>query len=227
VQQDIIASLHLRDPEVLLASFNRPNIAYSVLFKDAAPPRPGGGGDDGDGNSGPEGGAFRQLLALLREALPGGGRWRPGQDGAEQEEGRAEGRQQAQAQDSSRSGGGGGGGCAIVYALKRRTVSGLAARLSAAGLAAGAYHAGLPARERAAALDAWRAGRIAVCVATVAFGMGVDKPDGARLPGGSSAAAGPRGRRAPRRSALRRPALLHLKPRGTPPPTLIPPAPAT
>jgi len=40
-----------------------------------------------------------------------------------------------------------------------------------------AYHAGLKAKQREEILEQWRAGTIDVVVATVAFGMGVDKPD--------------------------------------------------
>lgn len=44
-----------------------------------------------------------------------------------------------------------------------------------AGLKAAAYHAGLPAKERARVLTDWSAGRIPLVAATIAFGMGVDK----------------------------------------------------
>jgi ATP-dependent DNA helicase RecQ len=43
------------------------------------------------------------------------------------------------------------------------------------GLAAAAYHAALPASTRADVLQQWRAGQLQVVVASVAFGMGVDK----------------------------------------------------
>jgi superfamily II DNA helicase RecQ len=56
-------------------------------------------------------------------------------------------------------------GCCIVYALKRQTVDGLAARLRGAGVSGVAsYHAALPAAKRAAVLEAWRAGELQVGV---------------------------------------------------------------
>src|SRR5512138_3040677 len=65
----------------------------------------------------------------------------------------------------------------IVYALSRRSVEDLAATLAARGVRAAAYHAGLEAGVRTRVQDAFRGGEIDVVVATVAFGMGIDKPD--------------------------------------------------
>ena len=65
----------------------------------------------------------------------------------------------------------------IVYALGRRTVESTAAFLSDHGVRAAPYHAGLENEERARVQDAFRAGALDVVVATVAFGMGIDKPD--------------------------------------------------
>ncbi len=65
----------------------------------------------------------------------------------------------------------------IVYALSRRSVEDTAELLSAHGVRAGAYHAGLDAEVRARVQDAFREGALEVVVATVAFGMGIDKPD--------------------------------------------------
>jgi ATP-dependent DNA helicase RecQ len=53
----------------------------------------------------------------------------------------------------------------------------LAERLAAAGVPAIAYHAGLDARDRDRRLEKFLRPRTAVMVATIAFGMGVDKPD--------------------------------------------------
>lgn len=64
--------------------------------------------------------------------------------------------------------------CADVLEC-RATVDVLARRLRGEGLAAAAYHAALPAATRADVLLQWRAGRLQVVVASVAFGMGVDK----------------------------------------------------
>lgn len=50
-------------------------------------------------------------------------------------------------------------------------------RLQSHGHAARAYHAGLPAKTRRAAQDQFMKGRLRIIVATVAFGMGLDKAD--------------------------------------------------
>ncbi|WP_337875932.1 ATP-dependent DNA helicase RecQ [Elioraea sp.] len=71
----------------------------------------------------------------------------------------------------------GGGGSGIVYCLSRAETERLAARLSAAGVNAFPYHAGMDAEARRAALDRFLTEPGAVPVATVAFGMGIDKPD--------------------------------------------------
>jgi len=65
----------------------------------------------------------------------------------------------------------------IVYALSRRSVEETAELLRDHGVRAGAYHAGLDADTRARVQDAFQAGALDVVVATVAFGMGIDKPD--------------------------------------------------
>jgi ATP-dependent DNA helicase RecQ len=65
----------------------------------------------------------------------------------------------------------------IVYALSRRAVEDTADALRRAGVRAAAYHAGLEAETRAKVQDAFQAGAVDVVVATVAFGMGIDKPD--------------------------------------------------
>jgi ATP-dependent DNA helicase RecQ len=69
------------------------------------------------------------------------------------------------------------GECGIVYALSRKSVEDTAELLRAHGVKAGAYHAGLEPEERTRVQDAFRAGALEVVVATVAFGMGIDKPD--------------------------------------------------
>ena len=69
------------------------------------------------------------------------------------------------------------GDSGIVYALSRKRVEQVASRLKKAGVAAAPYHAGLPAIERARVQDAFLRDDIRVVVATVAFGMGIDKPD--------------------------------------------------
>jgi len=69
-------------------------------------------------------------------------------------------------------------GPGIVYAQTRRKVEDLADKLAAAtGRAVRPYHAGLDAEVRAANQSAFVASEDMVIVATVAFGMGIDKPD--------------------------------------------------
>lgn len=65
----------------------------------------------------------------------------------------------------------------VIYALNRRTTEELAAFLDANGIKAVAYHAGLEAAERAKRQDQFLKDDVDVIVATIAFGMGIDKPD--------------------------------------------------
>ncbi|HUK78064.1 MAG TPA: RecQ family ATP-dependent DNA helicase [Thermoleophilia bacterium] len=65
----------------------------------------------------------------------------------------------------------------IVYCLSRKRTEEVAARLAAAGVPAAAYHAGLPAPERDRVQSAFARDEVGVVVATVAFGLGIDKPD--------------------------------------------------
>ncbi|HTP51237.1 MAG TPA: ATP-dependent DNA helicase RecQ [Anaeromyxobacteraceae bacterium] len=65
----------------------------------------------------------------------------------------------------------------IVYCITRKSVESLAEFLRGKRVRAVAYHAGLAAEERERVQDAFRAGEADVVVATVAFGMGIDKPD--------------------------------------------------
>ena len=65
----------------------------------------------------------------------------------------------------------------IVYAAARRSTLEIAEMLRAGGIRAEAYHAGLGARQRARVQDAFMADDVDVIVATIAFGMGIDKPD--------------------------------------------------
>jgi DNA topoisomerase-3 len=66
---------------------------------------------------------------------------------------------------------------AIVYAPTRKSADELGLALRQAGLRAAAYHAGLGAAARERAQAAFLGGEIEVVVATIAFGMGVDKAD--------------------------------------------------
>jgi ATP-dependent DNA helicase RecQ len=63
----------------------------------------------------------------------------------------------------------------IVYCLSRKRTEEVAEKLAAAGVPAAAYHAGLGADERQRVQDAFARDDLLVVVATVAFGMGIDK----------------------------------------------------
>ena len=65
----------------------------------------------------------------------------------------------------------------IIYCLSRKTVEELAARLKVNNIAAMPYHAGMDAAMRTETQDAFLMERCQVIVATIAFGMGIDKPD--------------------------------------------------
>jgi ATP-dependent DNA helicase RecQ len=72
---------------------------------------------------------------------------------------------------------GSGGGVAIVYSPTRRGAEQEAARLEGRGWKTAPYHAGLEPSERARASRAFAEGTVEVIAATVAFGMGIDRPD--------------------------------------------------
>ena len=65
----------------------------------------------------------------------------------------------------------------IIYCLSRKTVEELAARLKVNNIEALPYHAGMDAAMRSETQDAFLMERCQVIVATIAFGMGIDKPD--------------------------------------------------
>ena len=65
----------------------------------------------------------------------------------------------------------------IIYCLSRKKVEELAELLVANGVRALAYHAGMDAQTRANNQDDFLMERVDVIVATIAFGMGIDKPD--------------------------------------------------
>ena len=117
-REDIVARLKLEEARLFVASFDRPNIRYTIAEKDD--PK-------------------RQLLRFLRD----------------EHEGEA----------------------GIVYCQSRRKVEETAAWLSAEGIEALPYHAGLEAETRRAHQDRFLREDALVMVATIAFGMGIDKPD--------------------------------------------------
>jgi ATP-dependent DNA helicase RecQ len=117
-RQEIIERLALQNARIFLASFDRPNIRYTVVEKDN--PR-------------------RQLLRFIRTHHDGD--------------------------------------AGIVYCLSRKRVEETANFLRGEGIQALPYHAGLEASVRADHQTRFVRGDGIVMVATVAFGMGIDKPD--------------------------------------------------
>ncbi|MGQ4650067.1 DNA helicase RecQ [Lyngbya aestuarii] len=118
VQQDIIQQLTLRQPEIHLASFNRPNLYYEVQAKQKP--------------------SYNQLFKLIKSYPEGSG---------------------------------------IVYCLSRRTVDEVAFKLQKEGICALPYHAGMSDTDRATNQTRFIRDDAQVMVATIAFGMGINKPD--------------------------------------------------
>ena len=119
VRQEIISRLGLRDPEVVIGDFDRPNIGLSAF--DA-----------------------RTQADKQRELVRSAGEL---------------------------------AGPGIVYAATHASAQAAQEALAAAGERVTLYHAGLPARERREAMAAFTGGSARIIAATVAFGMGIDKPD--------------------------------------------------
>ena len=116
-RQDILNRLVLNDPLVHLASFDRPNIRYTLVEK------------------------FKPSEQLLHYV-------------------------QKQA-----------GQCGIIYCTSRKRTEEVADLLKVRNYRAACYHAGLPSEQRAAVQDAFIRDDLDIVVATVAFGMGIDKPN--------------------------------------------------
>ena len=70
-----------------------------------------------------------------------------------------------------------GGGTAIVYVLTRKETDGFTRRLVQRGIRCRSYHAGLDPKERRVTLEGFLNSDVECVVATVAFGMGIDKPN--------------------------------------------------
>ncbi|MCD8210315.1 MAG: RecQ family ATP-dependent DNA helicase, partial [Prevotella sp.] len=68
-------------------------------------------------------------------------------------------------------------GAAIVYVRSRNHSKEIAAFLNSNGISATFFNAGLDSQERDIRQKAWHEGKVRVMVATIAFGMGIDKPD--------------------------------------------------
>ncbi|ODV89963.1 hypothetical protein CANCADRAFT_24928, partial [Tortispora caseinolytica NRRL Y-17796] len=65
----------------------------------------------------------------------------------------------------------------IVYCFSKKACEDVAKSLSDLGISAHAYHAGMNAETRTRVQEMWQTGRYQVVCATIAFGMGIDKPD--------------------------------------------------
>ncbi|MDE3212538.1 MAG: DNA helicase RecQ, partial [Bacteroidota bacterium] len=120
VQSDIVKNLGLRNPNIFISSFNRPNLYYEVQPKQKK----------------------EQVIKHIVKFI---------------------------SQNKGKSG--------IIYTLNRKTTEELAEMLVANGIKAVAYHAGLDAKLRATRQDQFLGEEVQVIVATIAFGMGIDKPD--------------------------------------------------
>lgn len=79
------------------------------------------------------------------------------------------------------SNGGLPGVSSIVYCRKKQDCEQLTELLQDHGVTAVAYHSGLSNARKAQAHDAWSSGSLQCMVATMAFGMGIDKPDVRRV----------------------------------------------
>ena len=120
VQSDIVKNLELRDPNVYISSFNRPNLYYEIVPKIKK----------------------EQTVKSIVRFI---------------------------SQNAGKSG--------IIYTLNRKTTEELAELLVANNIKAVAYHAGLDSKLRAERQDKFLNEDVQVIVATIAFGMGIDKPD--------------------------------------------------
>ena len=115
VRHDIAAQLSLKDPAMLVGSFDRPNLIYKVRPRDRV---------------------VKQVCEVL--------------DRHREESG-------------------------IIYCIRRRDVEEIAASLAAKGHRVAPYHAGMSDQTRKKNQDDFVAERIDTIVATIAFGMGIDK----------------------------------------------------
>ncbi len=115
VRHDIAEQLHLRQPEMLVGPFDRPNLTYRVFYRSS----------------------FQQQLRRVLERHRGE--------------------------------------AGIIYCISRRKVESVARQLSTWGYSALPYHAGLDARTRHHNQEEFLNERVDVVVATVAFGMGIDR----------------------------------------------------
>lgn len=69
------------------------------------------------------------------------------------------------------------GACGIVYCFSKKDCEKTTSALKAVGISAATYHAGLSSPQRESVQRLWLTTAVRVMVATIAFGMGIDKPD--------------------------------------------------
>jgi ATP-dependent DNA helicase RecQ len=150
VTADIIAQLAMSDPACFRGRFFRPNLHISMYRK----------GEDDQVREPSEG-----SRALPRRTALGEAQLRP-RDGSAWKGVRSAITNLIHARR---------GQSGIVYALSRKSCEALAEHLRDSGIAAAAYHAGLDPAERTRVQDAFSRDEVDVVVATVAFGMGIDK----------------------------------------------------
>jgi ATP-dependent DNA helicase RecQ len=117
VREDIVRQLKLHEPQIYVASFDRPNLTYRVV---------------------PKSSAYEQLREFVRQ--------RPNDSG-------------------------------IVYCASRKSADAIATKLNADRISARPYHAGLEPNERARHQDMFLRDDVRVISATIAFGMGINKPN--------------------------------------------------
>ena len=115
VRRDIAAQLRLNEPEIVVGSFDRPNLSYRVL---------------------PRVEPLKQTLEMIERHA---------------------------------------GEAGIIYCIRKKEVDELTASLRKRGIDARPYHAGLTKEERTATQDAFAGEQCNIVVATVAFGMGIDR----------------------------------------------------
>ncbi len=115
VRQDILKQLDLKNPEILIGNFDRPNLTFLVLSR-------------------------RELTKQITEVIER----HPGEGG-------------------------------IVYCLRRSDVDSLSIALKRLGIKALPYHAGLSPQQRTETQEAFTTEECDLVVATVAFGMGIDR----------------------------------------------------
>ncbi|MFT4154144.1 DNA helicase RecQ [Parafilimonas sp.] len=120
VQSDIVKNLGLRNPNIFISSFNRPNLYYEIQPKIRKEQ------------------TVKSIVRFITNMA---------------------------------------GKSGIIYTLNRKTTEELAELLVANNIKAVAYHAGLDSKLRAERQDMFLNEDVQVIVATIAFGMGIDKPD--------------------------------------------------